>query len=559
MNAVWEISGELGKSLGAGKVSIENSGIEDASLTLEGLEVDQLSWSQRLGAIPDRFQQVALWRDGVRVFSGQVTKRPFVYQRSARLGYAVTVSGPMWWLANTKITDEATDATGTTQERTSIQFPPGDLAASVRRLIDRAEAAGLPIRAGTIDPMFSMGRMTFSGVTFLNALVDMLKPVADASTYVDYSVDGVPTLNIVRRSKTMPSRNLGIGVDDIQSISLAPRDELRSSGVRVLSAARDSSGALVFGEQIAGDNTRPQIVTVSGPEIGSFVIPSNLPSVQIQTTVIAADFAEASDLDSSIKPAIPLGLPGLALAGSGAVYSLYNGTGVGASLIGMTAIVGIFADQETGAPLGGSTWHRITTGQVVDFLKTDYGLIEKGIEIKSEYWTRLAGDLATNLNAYPGLRYLRDQGKCRSNSGYVNQVPGDPLVTDFLVTGNYSVNGISLGFPTLQTVYARDAYEYLEPPANLAQNLFDAQNFTPWEGGLDLNPGVPWQRWLASRLNVMNGPEELETAGAIVQGVQLNVRTGALSLRVGAPARVGMSAVASKYTAASDKDSIITV
>lgn len=557
MNAVWEISGEMGKNLGAGRIRIEDSGIEQMTLNLEALEVDQLTWSQREGPVPDRFQQIALWRDGVRVFSGQVTRRPFVYQRSARLAYSITASGPMWWLANTKITDDATDVTGTTRERTSIQFPPGDLAASVRRLIDRAQAAGLPIRAGVIDPMFDMPRMTFGGSTYLNALVEMLKPVADATAYLDYAAEGLPTLNVVRRSRSMPAVTLSVGIDDIDRLSLTPRDEMRASGVRVLSATRDASGGIVYSEQVIGDTTRPQIVTVSGPEIGAFAVPDNLPMVKIQTAAITAFWAEAIELDSTLKAiATDFAVPGLSPAGG--VYRLYTSTGAGASFTGPTAITGQFVDQSTGMTPSG-TWHRLLVGQITDFLKTDYSLEEKTLTVTQEYHAQFSGDRVAAFNAWPGLRELFEQGRLRSNTGYPANVPGSQLVTDVLVKGTYSVSGINLSYPTEQTVYAKDAYEYLEPPANFAINLFEAQNFLPWEGSVDLNPGAPYRRWIATRLNVLNGPEELRTAGAIIQGSQLDVRSGSVSLRCGAPVRLGMSAVSGKYTQASASDNIRVV
>jgi len=317
--------------------------LQGGVLTLQSLDVDTLTWTQVRGIVPDYKQSIALYLDGIRVFQGLITQRKYVWQNGGGCGYAITASGALYPMSIGQIMDDATDGTGASAQRASFTFPPGDLKAMVLRLLQSCPG----VVAGDIADMFPVGRQTFSGGTWLSVLLDLLKPVADVAGWVDYGGTGVPRLCIGRRS-TMDVLRLQVGLDPISRIELAPRSELQVTGISLASATRDATGALVYSAQTSGDGSH--IVSVSGPEVGAFVPPDNLPKVSIQTTALSAlAISQFLALDSTISAAI------VAAEALGATYGWAGGA---------------YGIPASGLATGSGTY-KIISGQVMDFLKTD--------------------------------------------------------------------------------------------------------------------------------------------------------------------------------------------
>ena len=515
MTPAWTISGDDGATLDGGRRPAGMVDLQGGVLTLQSLDVDTLSWTQVRGIVPDYKQRISLFLDGTRVFQGIITERKYVWQNGGGSGYALTASGALYAMSIGQIVDDAVDATGASSTRPSFMFPPGDLRAMVLRLLESCPG----VVAGDIADMFPVGRQTFSGGTWLSVLTDLLKPVADVAGWVDYGGTGVPRLCIGRRS-SMDVLRLQVGVDPIGRIELAPRSELQVTGISLASASRDATGALVYAAQRSGDGSH--IVSVSGPEVGPFVPPNDLPMVSIQTVALSGlGISAYIALDSTIQAAV---------AAAEALGAFYGWAG------------GAYGIPASGLATGTGTY-KIIAGQVMDFLKTDYGLIEST--------QRVTGWLGWYYNAANGFG-SGITALCNAHNAmfYTN---GTTNV--FSIYLDVTIPVINLSWPALTDVYAKAAYEYLTPPVGMADGMLAAANFIPYEGTLALNPGFPWQRFLARRLNVANADPGLETAGAIIQSAAVTLATGAVALRCGAPQRVSLNSLVTRYSS-SAKDNI---
>jgi len=511
MPPAWTISGQTGKTLDATSRPASDVDLQGGVLALNSLDVDTLTWRQVRGIVPDYLQTISLFRDGTRVFQGTITQRKYVWQPGGGSGYTMSASGGLYLMSIGQIMDDATGGTS----RPTFMFPPGDLRAMILRLL--ASCPG--ITAGDIDTMFPVGRQTFSGGTWMSTLLDLLKPVADVAGWVDYSGTGVPRLCIGRRG-TMDVLSLTVGTDPIASIELAPRSELQVTGISLASASRDASGATVYATQTSGDASH--LIAVSGPEVGAFVPPDNLPVACIQTTALySLPIAQYLALDSTMFAAAQ------AAEALGAVYGFGGG---------------VYGIPVSGLAVGTGNY-KIVAGQMVDFLKTDYGWVESTVRVTGwlGWWynpTNGYGSAVQALiNAHKGMMY--STGVSAAFSLYYDvQIPV-----------------VNVSCPAATTIYAKAAYEYLTPPAGMAAGMLAAANFIPYEGNVALNPGYAWTRFIGRRLNVANADTDLASAGALIQSAAVTLASGAVVLRCGAPLRVSLNSIVSRYSS-STKDNI---
>lgn len=535
---VWTVRGESGKTLDEVERLASVVGMGGAVLEVKSLEVDTLTWVQVDGIIPDELQTISLYCNGVREFTGRITQRKYVYQSGGGSGYAFTASGALFEMANAQIVEEAADGLGNTAARATLQFATGDLRDMVIRLLSAAPG----ISVGSVERMFSVGRQTFTGGTWLAVLIELLKPVADVSGWIDYTATP-PTLNIERRPY-METIRIQIGVDDIDRIELAPKTSLKVTGIALATASRDSTGAIVYSVQTAGDGS--QIVSVSGPEIGPFVPPDNLPSTTIQTSALTD--ALVSSLDSglaSIKNKFA-GIPG------GVANILDRWTGTSTSKV-YSPIP--FPDQvtfnEAGTVVTYPAKYIVISGSLPDWAMDELG----GVRVKvTGNWLATTTD-GTYTDAFNAMIEAGSGGL----AGFENSTSGDTTKIYYAAMPfAIELTMIDVQYATSTLVYARAAYEFLTAPAGMAEGMFQAANFVPWQGEVALNPPFPWQRFIGRRLNVAGGDPAMEHAGALIQGFRMPLDTAAVTLRIGAPERVSLDSVVSRYQP-SAKDNIVAV
>lgn len=108
-------------------------------------------------------------------------------------------------------------------------------------------------------------------------------------------------------------------------------------------------------------------------------------------------------------------------------------------------------------------------------------------------------------------------------------------------------------------VYKDLDYGFLNPPAGLATNLLNAQNWTPWEGGVTLkNKTCPNPQLLGTKWNVANLGAGPASAGALLRSVDLDLASYDLTLRWGPPSRLNYQSLV-RQASARPQDTIIEV
>jgi hypothetical protein len=346
----------------------------------------------------------------------------------------------------------------------------------------------------------------------------------------------------------MPTITIQLGVDDVAMVEMAPRYENVVTGVTLTTASRNAAGKTIFGFQTAGDGAR--LVSFSGPEIGAFVPPDNLPSVAIRTTPVTGAWSEIKVLDADIAKAIAQ--YGDFTPGGGSVlynmtynYPTFNDFSTQYSALPS----GVTIKNEAG---GAATGNRFISGQMIDFLKTDYGAVETTLTVTGN----IVGQWLGGRSAAPLLFQSLMSKIGVTRTGY-DSPSGGTLVTQYSLSFSYQVQVINLSYPTLTTLYAKAAYEYLQPPANMAENMRRAGDFAPYEGQVMLNPKFPWANWIDNKLNVLNGGPELATAGALIESASVALQSGVVTLGLGNPARTSLNSVLARFSGASTKDNIV--
>jgi hypothetical protein len=291
MPVVWTIKGESGKAFDATVRSLEAAEIEAATLDFRSLSDDVLSFiiapeDVTAAIIPDLAQEITLYRDGVQFFHGNVTGRPITLQSDKQV-VQVVVSGPWWWMERINFTSTKTDGTGATAERISYVFGTtsggSNLKTSIEAAIDRAITLGVPMQRGTVATFFDVPRITLNQGNCGQVLSELVRLVPDTMVWFDYSTSPA-TINVSRRGSAT-TRTLDAASGAIQSISINPIQELQVSQVRLPYVTRDVAGRTQFQEQASGTPAtgKVQILTISGPEIDTFIPNDLLDSFQIQT------------------------------------------------------------------------------------------------------------------------------------------------------------------------------------------------------------------------------------------------------------------------------------
>jgi len=522
MSVIWTIAGQAGASFGADPIPVTAALMGDPVLDLKSFDVDTFTWQRTpLSMAVDYGQAITLYRNGTRVFTGIVDRKPVRYTREGGARGSVVVVGPMWWLSETKILDTVTDGTGATSDQSEIKFPTGDLRAMVQRLLDLATAKGLPIRKGTIDPMFEVMALRYRNTSYLSGLLDLMRQVPDAASWVDYSGEGLPTLNISRRP-TMATKTIRLGVDDVDSFELVGRRSLKPSGVSVRYASKDSLNRTVYGEQVSGATDRQSVVVVSGPALERWTPPENPDTVQIRTL----------DLNSTNQDLFYAAAPELASLAAqygGPLYVVMTTAGTGSIPSGGGWLVTTIPTVES--------WTIDGVQQATGTGALPYAIVEGQLPS----WWKETGNATQKVTVTRRFNVAVPNGAPASTHQLASSLAlasyNFGSVTVYFADVTINVDAIPVSYPTLTTVVRPAAYEFLTPPAGYAENLFAAQNWLPYDGTVSLNPGVEWDRWLAKRLNIENAEPELATAGALIQGQSLRLLTGSMTLRCGAPER----------------------
>jgi hypothetical protein len=559
MPVAWTIKGESGKAFDATVRSLEAAEIEAATLDFRSLSDDVLSFviapeDVTAATIPDLAQEMTLYRDGVQFFHGNVTGRPITLQSDKQV-VQVVVSGPWWWMERINFTSTKTDGTGATAERISYVFGTtsggSNLKTSIEAAIDRAITLGVPMQRGTVATFFDVPRITLNQGNCGQVLAELVRLVPDTMVWFDYSTSPA-TINVSRRGSAT-TRTLDAASGALQSIAINPIQELQVSQVRLPYVTRDVAGRTQFQEQASGTPAtgKVQILTISGPEIDTFipndlfdsyVIKTAINSSEESTLLISRDPQVAAirakyDLSSSLG----LLLSASFLASSAWRYTPQCGPNFTTASYITVSVGGYQVIDANGKSVNMTGKKIVTTTDIPQWVIDEYpGRFQK-VKITFQF-------LGAFLIEYPG---------CRSGESISYKLPywyneiswsGDYSGFPYTYEGrskfswkNTEVEAYisTVAYPTTTTIYRPADYTFIAPPANLAANLKSAQDWLPYEGDIELvEEDVGVTRYRGCKINISNTLTDFAAMGALVASERLDIAAGTTTITLGQPPRL---------------------
>ena len=499
--------------------------------------------------LPTLRQQIVLYRELDIFFYGWVTNIRSIISNGSH-EHQVTISGPWWFLEKVPFTSDIQDGSGKIGERISYVFgTPSSgqqLKTSIEQAINRANQIGCPIAStsggSSVAAMHTFPRITLNQSTCGQVIAELVRLVPDAMTYFDYSVYP-PALKVVRRP-TCATTTFNQDTSPITSIDINPMIELEVEQVTLPAVTRNTIGATVFNVQESGSDlsgvniTKRQIITISGPELDTFLPNDLFDSQTITTSGSITDLAHDSD-EACKLAARKYGRSRLPIAIYAQGVTLYSARQGQFSLppsyyTTNTFTIGGYSIKDTsGNFLTG--WSILTSGTPADWT----GITYKPCIVSGTMWikaTRDEGSYGT-ASSFPLPDYIYEAGFKFLTSGYTEISSFGDRVEYY--TKPFSFPAIATpGGAGSQTVYKPADYSFINPPVGLAEFLRSTQNWVPYEGSIELEQeDVGAVRYVGKKINIINSLPAFSTMGALVSGESLEIETGRTTINLGAPAR----------------------
>lgn len=542
----FSISGEAGKGLGSTRVTMEDVGGTDATMILRSLDVDVVEWSQRAeGLVPQDDELVSLWdATGRRIFVGRAQSR-FVWGRGGSF-YQISVMGPYEFLKKAELLAPNTDPAGTTSIRALKTFPRGDLRASILELLTMAVDQGAEFRIGTVSSSFAVPQMTFKGNSFHDALTDMNRWPSDVMTRIRYDVSGFPLIDVIRRGdaatqviQLQSSTNL---CTDIQMEALP---DLIPSSVSVQYVKRDPvTYKPTFITDTAGVPSGPsykrQNVTVSGPENDSFLPGEQYQSASLRT-LGSIPWSYVKTADELVKDIITNFGDFEMTPSDGLPVSVNNAPDLPTATYTYFPTAPTFRANDGTLAAG---YYALVEGNVPEWF-SQYGTVIQG-SVQGQYRFYYPGDndLITQSEEVYNLNLRQPLA---SLIGYPTS-GADTKQNFYWYSVNLPLTLINVDYTVLTEIWKRQDYEFLEPPAGLAGNLYASQQWLPFEGRARFAPRALNVAGPGELVSVTGDvPAEWPTANALVKQVEWDLRLGEARVDIGFSLRTDATALLDKF------------
>jgi len=502
--------------------------------------------------LPTLRQQIVLYRELDIFFYGWVTNIRSIISNGSH-EHQVTVSGPWWFLEKVPFTSIQQDGTGASGERISYVFGTASsgqqLKTSIEQAINRANQIGCPIAptsgGSSVAAMHTFPRITLNQSTCGQVIAELVRLVPDAMTYFDYSVYP-PALKVVRRP-TCATTTFNQDTSPITSIDINPMIELEVEQVTLPSVTRNTIGSTVFNVQESGsdlsgtDITKRQVITISGPELDTFLPNDLFESATIVKSSSVSILAHDSD-SSCVSAASAAGIDRLPISIDYSSISLgssrqrygqtqTNYLGSDYDIKKSFEVGGYSIKDKSGNRLSG--YSVLTSGKPADWTGISY--VE--CTVSGEMYIRVNWDNGDKTARNGTPEYVKNAGFTFKESGYTCGSPGCAWVAYY--TKPFSFSGFATpGNAGSQTVYKPADYSFINPPTGLAEFLRSTQNWTPYEGSIQLEQeDVGAVRYVGKKINIINSLPAFSTMGALVSGESLEIETGRTTISLGAPAR----------------------
>jgi hypothetical protein len=523
----------------SGSLSFESLGVDELAFTIEPTFLDA-----RESEIPEEGQSVSLFIAGERVFSGIVTTVSNDWGAGA-LVVEVVVSGAWWWLEQTALSDLVDGDTERPQFRCAI----GSVTGHITRLFERMEALGLPVALGDMDECYDIPTTTFRDASFGRALSELLRLVPDAVGWWDYSGD-LPAFRLTRRKDPSEADTLTLGVDPVTEGSLRAEYSLKIDRVTCPYAERLETGETAFRSLVAGSGGTQQVFPVSGPELVDFVPPDPIDGVTISTVDIVDN---STSLDMANLELVwkfwqdwSERYPGVA---STRTPTEWNGGTNPSDLYSNGLRPYVFLDDGTRVDTTIHPRYAVTYAP-------DREIPSWFSEVDGYQLGEIRGTVFLEVDAsFNGEDWLQE---LMNEAAYVYTVIGGPDNLDRTIFFDLEIPVILLPTElTAKSFYKALAYEFEIPPSDLAENLRQAQAWTPYVGTIGLEvEGETFQRKTGSTINLAGGRSAWETMGGLVQGERLDLFSLAHVLNLGLPERLSGSTPVTRLERSSS-DSVV--
>jgi len=501
--------------------------------------------------LPTLRQEMAIYRDGVRFFHGNVTNVRSVIRGDSH-EHQVTVSGPWWFLEKVPFTSDIQDGVGVSAERISYVFGTAsagqDLKTSIEAAINRSAALGCPIATiaggSTVAAMHAFPRITLNQSTCGMAISELVRLVPDAMVFFDYSVK--PAAMRVARRPTCSTTNFDENTAPITLIDINPLIELQVEQVTLPAVTRNIIGLTSFNNQVAGqtptgkDITKRQVITIAGPELDTFLPNDLFDSENIVITNNISTLAHNSD-SACVNAAQAAGLLFLPINVNGGTYRTFDSRAVypNSPITTATPSATIISGPQIVDKNGNTLLNHsiLTNGQPADWSGIPFVECTVSGVMVLTYFSDNAASGTPGRETYPKPAYIAAAGFTLFRSGFTGTSFNDDRVE------YYGKNFSFSGYATPQavgssTIYKPADYSFINPPAGLAEFLRSTQDWLPYQGEIVIEEeDVGATRYAGTKVNIINSLPAFSTMGALVAGETIEIESGRTTIQLGAPPR----------------------
>lgn len=586
------IKGETGKTLSAGGHWLGDTlKAVGANLRLESMGMDRLTWTARTvdidageTTLPDVGQMVELFYDltdlgfgQVRLFRGWVTEA-----RAINYGVVVVVEGPWQFFRKMTATTSKT-LNGSTDTRPTMDFAAGSIATHVATVVSRAIAEGAPATFGGMTAAYTVQKLKLSQATYADVIAELLRWVPDCIAYWDYqsAPTGHGIFTVVRRS-ALGSTTYTVGAGELTDYQVTGRPDLVPTRVELKYIQRGADQRPVYAVQSAGTSagsTAPgknQVIVISGDEADTFLPADDYNSYTVQTYDANATL---NNTRIRLLPMIPQvvssrtqfnGLPNATsvVLANGETIEVTTSLSLGTKGFYPQPLLQ-FLDPVTGAAISRVGKRFLMSapppewaeGVLANAEKVKItGRIYKIVESTLYNSTGGAGELAPAIEdwaaAFPWSSQLLLTGY-RPSFTFINK----PWASVYLYALDFELETYltTSNYPNPTTIYKPQDFDYTAPASGLAASLLAAQNFTPYDGRLELAYTGPTSGpGLASLVNIAGAQTELATMAALPRAVELDLTSYKARIELGSPSRFDLKTVAGKVRSTPQTNITIT-
>lgn len=562
--------------------SFEEMGFLGWDLKFQSLADDTFSYTKRTEnakgkgtIVPVDGQELKIFHNGIRRFKGWVVKPKLDLSM-----LSITAYGPWYFATRIALSGDSLDGSGDKVPRSTYGFPEQGMQETFRTLIHRAYQMGVPWRGllassteseinDRIANMFTFGKTTLSNMSFAAAISYFMENVADAVAWFDYTTDGAPELIISRRSatasgrrSTMEATSYAVGATGSTRVSSAPiypRIEQKVAAVRINYAQRQlGKDEPLWSTQRAGASDtaldadekkkrRVHIITFSGPESVDYTPAEKQESAMIRTMADEQPWKNDNVAFSEYVAQRASNIAGLIATngrygGVGRFVSGYTGWSADyAKHIGYDfGMPRILNPDGTKAPTAGRylllsndepEWFRIAPvkARKVRVVGTWIGI-----------WTWEDTDFR------PPAGWEAWYEAAAKKARWWQYEDGSRDYKWFAIPFDFEGVTVSVSHPTKTKVWKPLEWDYYPPPANLADNVFDAENWLPFEGPVTIRrPDLNGFNGLQRKFNLTNAHPDYSDMNALVRSVSYR-GPNTVVWDLGAPARIDSAGLVNK-------------